>query len=228
MVRADWSQINRKIRECFESRNPLDCLLRLFNYTKDGWVAFNIGGVLREEGRLEEALKYYKIAYERLPLPKYKEMAKQEIEKIERKLAEKPGSEDTLFIVSCTRRKIWEVENAPKYVPAKDAYIGDTMRNWLRLDESKNNWWIIFSSKYGFIEPDHPIKNYDIHFVRSPDAISEDTLLRQILFHEFDGLKIADFKKIYFVGTDEYYRKLRLVFLRAGKELEKYEVSKED
>lgn len=228
MSRTDWSRINRRIRECFESANPLECLIRLFNSTEDGWVAFNIAGLLQDEGRLDEALKYYKIAYERLPLPKYKAMAKQEIEKIEKKLAEKDSSEDILFIVSCTRRKIWDVKSAPKYVPAKDAYIGDTMKNWLNSDESKTNRWIIFSSKYGFIEPDHPIKNYDIHFVKSPEAISEDTLLRQILFHEFDGFKIADFKKIYFVGTDDYYRKLRLVFLRAGKELERYELPKKD
>lgn len=97
MSRTDWSRINRRIRECFESANPLECLIRLFNSTEDGWVAFNIAGLLQDEGRLDEALKYYKIAYERLPLPKYKAMAKQEIEKIEKKLAEKDSSEDILF-----------------------------------------------------------------------------------------------------------------------------------
>jgi len=46
------------------------------------------------------------------------------------------------------------------------------------LEESKKYPWIIFSSKYGFIEPDHPIKEYDIHFRDDrKKAVSDETLL---------------------------------------------------
>jgi len=97
-----------------------------------------------------------------------------------------------------------------------------------KVEESKRFPWLIFSSKYGFIEPDHPIKNYDIHFIECPGAISEETVLRQILHQEFDGLKIVKFSKVYFVGSEGYFRKLWSIFMRAGMELEKYELPEED
>jgi|Deesub1362B_J571_1020462.scaffolds.fasta_scaffold00363_16 tetratricopeptide (TPR) repeat protein len=228
MTKFSWSVINRKIKDCISSRDPLECLLRLFQETDDGWVAFHIGNILKDEGRLEEALNYYKKAYERLPLPKYKDMAKSEIEKLENELVEKlANNRDILYIVTCTEKKIWAEEDAPKYVPAKEAYIGSTMKKWLKSEKAKKYPWLIFSSKYGFIEPDHPIKNYDIHFIEHPGAVSEETILRQILHQKFDGFKIVDFNKVYFVGSENYFRKLKSIFMRAGMELERYGLSGE-
>ncbi|MHA1506236.1 MAG: DUF6884 domain-containing protein [Candidatus Asgardarchaeia archaeon] len=225
---VDWSIINEKIKECLNSTDPLSCLLRLFEETDDGWVAFKIGKILEGSNRLEEALSYYKDAYERLPLPKYKNMAKKRIEDIEKKLSVsstvETNNKRTLFIVACTKRKIWDLsEDAPKYVPASEAYVGTTMKRWLNSKESKKYPWIIFSSKYGFIERDHPIRNYDIHFINSPGAVSEETLLRQIIYQKFDEIRISSFNKVYFVGSEDYFRKLKQVFARAGMELEKYE-----
>ncbi len=225
---TSWSIINKKIKDCINSRDPLDCLLKLFQETDDGWVAFHIGGILKGEGRLEEALDYYKKAYERLPLPKYKDMAKSEIEKLEKELEKLANNKNVLFIVTCTEKKVWAEKGAPKYVPAKEAYIGSTMKRWLKSEGSKKYPWLIFSSKYGFIEPDHPIKNYDIHFIKDPGAISEETVLRQILHQEFNGFKIVDFDRVYFVGSENYFRKLKSIFMRAGMELERYELSGEN
>jgi hypothetical protein len=114
----------------------------------------------------------------------------------------------------------------PKYVPAREAYTGQYMKDWLNSDESKKYPWLVFSSKYGIIEPDHPIRNYDIHFIWHPGAISEKTILRQILFQEFNGLEIKNFDIVYFVGSLEYYRKLKQVFAKAGMELHYYELGK--
>ena len=66
MTKVSWSVINKRIRKCINSRNPLECLLKLFQETDDGWVAFHIGNILKDEGRLEEALDYYKKAYEKV------------------------------------------------------------------------------------------------------------------------------------------------------------------
>ena len=123
------------LTECLNSKNPLSCLLKLFKETDDGWVAFHIGNVLKDTGKLEEAIEYYKKAYERLPLPKYKEIARVEIEKLEKLVGR--TNKNVLFIVSCTRKKIWGEKNAPKYVPAKEAYTGSTMRNWLKSKKAK-------------------------------------------------------------------------------------------
>ncbi len=137
------------------------------------------------------------------------------------------GGKKVLFIVTCTKSKVWtEGKDVPKYVPAKEAYTGQYMKDWLNSDESKRYPWLVFSSKYGIIEPDHPIRNYDIHFIRHPGAISETTILRQILFQEFDGLEIKNFDIVYFVGSLEYYRKLKQVFAKAGMELHYYELGK--
>jgi len=105
---------------------------------------------------------------------------------------------------------------------------GSTMKKWLKSEESKKYPWLIFSSKYGFIEPDHPIKNYDIHFIEHPGAISEETVLRQVLHQKFDGFKIVDFSRVYFVGSENYFRKLKSIFMRARMELERYELSGEN
>jgi len=168
---ADWTEINERISNCLSSGNPIECLKRLYNETKDGMVAFKLGELFETQGDLNEALKYYTIAQEKFPLEEWKERARKRIEDIKAKLAREEDQDKVLFIVSCTRSKIWEKDKSRKYVPAKEAYIGKTMRIWLALEESKKYPWIIFSSKYGFIDPDHPIKNYDIHFVDDRDKL---------------------------------------------------------
>ena len=131
----------------------------------------------------------------------------------------------TVYIVSCTRKKIWDFDpNAPKKVLAKDAYKGSTFLKWLQYVEQKNNVkWYIFSSKYGIIEPEHPIENYDIYFVRDVDkAIPEDTIIEQIKKH---GIHKA--RNVYFVGSDDaYYDKLKRIFEKAGVKLHRFELRK--
>ena len=198
-----WEYINKKIKNCIESLNPLNCLLELFKETDDGMVAFKLAELFESKGDLCNALKYYKLAHERFPLDKWRKIAQEKMDYVKTKLNDQMK---TLFIVSCTKSKIWEIDDSKKYVPAKEAYIGDTMKLWLMLEESKKYPWIIFSSKYGFIDPDHPIKEYDIHFRDDREkAVSDETLLRQIQYHEFKyrcrSFKIKDFETIYFIGS---------------------------
>lgn len=220
-----WKYINKRIKDCMKSPNPLDCLLELFKETDDGMVAFKLAELFESKGGLCNALKYYKLAHERFPLDKWRKIAQEKINDIKTKLTDHWMG--TLFIVSCTKSKIWETDDSRKYVPAKEAYIGDTMKLWLMLEESKKYPWIIFSSKYGFIEPDHPIKEYDIHFKDDREkAVSDETLLRQILYHEFKyrcrSFKIKDFETIYFIGSKEYYGELKKVFDKANLKFEIY------
>jgi len=131
-----------------------------------------------------------------------------------------------LWIVSCTCKKIWDTNpNAPKKVPAKDAYKGSTFLKWLRYTANKQNTvaWYIFSSKYGIIEPEHLIENYNIHFIRNSDkAISEDTIIEQIKKH---GIHRA--RNVYFVGSSNaYYDKLKRIFEKAGVKLHRFELRK--
>ena len=130
----------------------------------------------------------------------------------------------TVYIVSCTRKKYWDVYKAtePKTLPAKDAYKGSTFLRWLQYVEQNDVTWYIFSSKYGIIEPDYLIENYDIHFIRDSDkAIPEHMLLRQIIKY---GIHKA--KNVYFVGSDDaYYDKLKRIFEKAGIVLRRFRFS---
>ncbi len=57
--------------------------------------------------------------------------------------------------------------------------------------------------------------------------VSEETVLGQILHQEFGRFKIVDFDRAYFVRSENYFRKLRLIFMRAEMEPERYELSRE-
>lgn len=133
-----------------------------------------------------------------------------------------------LFIISCTKLKIWDLRENRKFVPAKEAYIGKTFKKWVDSEQSKKCLWIVFSSRYGFIDSDHPIKNYNLHFVRDGDyAISENFLIYQIENEYFEchevKFKIKDIPNIYFIGSKEYYSKLKEIFKKCGIELKFYD-----
>ena len=104
----------------------------------------------------------------------------------------------------------------------KSAYIGSHFKQWLDSKEGKKYHWLVFSGKYGILEPEHPIRNYDIKF-GEPGSISKETISHQILYHNFCGFKIRDFKEIYFVGSKDYYEKLLPIFQDAGLALKFYE-----
>lgn len=218
LISSDWITINRKlIPECLQSDNPINCLKRLYEQTGDGMVAFKLGELLESKGDFDEALKFYEIAHNRFPLPSWIKRAEERIRQIKERMKSQEVDEKVLFIVSCTKSKIWDNGESRKLVPAKEAYTGFTMRVWLMLDESKRFPWVIFSSKYGFIDPNQPIENYNIHFVKNRDkAVSEETLKEQIKHNEFkyrgSKFRISDFDKVYFIGSREYYDELKQIF----------------
>ena len=128
----------------------------------------------------------------------------------------------SLFIVSCTKEKIWEYEkDAQNFICAKKAYRGEDFIYFLNLItkydlENKNFNWIIFSGKYGFIEPEHPIAYYDV-YLGNPNQypISLETLqnqARQMRWwrdnrNNFKKIKLINFKKIVCVNCDLIYIK---------------------
>jgi tetratricopeptide (TPR) repeat protein len=130
---VSWREINRRIEECRRGSDPIICLCRLFEETRDGMVAFALAEEYEKSGNLEDALRYFKEAEERFPRERYKNLARERWMEIERRLEHRASVDDgVLFIVSCTGDKIWrENPNADRYVPAKDAYTGETVRSWL-------------------------------------------------------------------------------------------------
>jgi len=71
-----WDEINRRINECKRLSSyseRLNCLLQLYDQTKDGMVALEIGEESYSEGQLEQAVKYYEKAERRFPFGRMEE-----------------------------------------------------------------------------------------------------------------------------------------------------------
>ena len=130
----------------------------------------------------------------------------------------------TLLVVACTKTKIWDIDkDAPNFVPAQFAYQGKDFHNFLLwLDSSARRIaldrgdfrWIILSAKYGYIEPWHPICNYNVKFGdETTGPISDETLYRQVMYQSrWSGIYLKDFKTVICCGSKVYADKVRVSF----------------
>lgn len=232
----------RRCRRIPDINERIACLKELFREKQDGMVALALGEELEANGELEEALKYFEEAERLFPLPAYKERARvaalrirDKILKERRKIEgiEAPPTPEitkinldehdpqtTLIVVACTKTKIWDLdENAPEFVPARMAYQGDSFRKFLRWAEDngleqKGFKWIILSAKYGYIEPWHPISNYNVTFDdEATGPISDETLYRQVMYQtRWSGISLKSFKRIICFGSKFYVDKVRKSF----------------
>ncbi len=189
---TDWGSINRRIADCRRSSDPLACLIALFDETGDGFVALNAAQVSEAIGTrhaLEEARRWFETAASRLPIERWKRVALDGVARVSQALPSPDGEgappeRGTLVVVGCTKRKIWDDDpSAPLFVPARDAYTGPSLPEWVRQgrDEPSGARWLFLSAKYGFIEPDHPIGRYDVTFSQPASGpISSDSLRAQV------------------------------------------------
>ena len=231
-----WERINREIRRCIESYSTpqarINCLMRLLSiYGEDGMILYALGEEYELMGDLDQAEEYYIRAEEAFPLRCYKHMARKGAERVRRlkKMESFRGRQgpsitpideeisdqnEALYVVACSKKKVWDVDaSAPPYVPARLAYRGDGFLKFLRFIEpleGKGVRWLILSAKYGFIEPWHPITNYDVSFDDpTTGPISDDALRNQVLYQtRWDDEKpLKDFKVVIVFGPDTYVRK---------------------
>jgi len=239
-----WREIIKRINECKKlstEQERLNCLLRLYEETKDGMVALEIGEEYYRRGQLEQAIKYYNEAEKRFPLDKWKTKAREKRNVAEReleghkKLVEiSPAPEisydpkTTLFVVSCAKSKIWdEDKNAPSYVPARHAYRGEDFLKfvyWFEKNqmEMKGFKWLILSAKYGYIEPWHPIGRYDVCFDDEDSGpISDETLYSQVMKQRRfeDTVYLKDFKKVVCFCRRTYLQRVHKSFRDTDAEI---------
>jgi len=234
---GQWERINWEIRRCIESYSTpqarISCLMKLLSkYGEDGMILYALGEEYELMGDLDQAEEYYIRAEEAFPLRCYKHMARKGAERVRRlrkmrisrgrpgpsttPIDEKISEQDeTLYVVACSKKKVWDIEaSAPLYVPARLAYRGDGFLKFLRFIEpleSAGVRWLILSAKYGFIEPWHPIANYDVSFDDpTTGPISDDTLRNQVLYQTrwSNGKPLRDFKVVIVFGPDTYVRKV--------------------
>ncbi|MEM3382273.1 MAG: hypothetical protein QXO75_07655 [Nitrososphaerota archaeon] len=239
-----WNEINQRIKECrklSEASERLKCLLSLWDSYQDGMVAYAIGEEYESQNRHHEALEYYKEAEKRFPLPKYKDTASNAIARVQRRLKEMKKFESpplnskidltsfdpktTLIVVPCTKTKIWDEDpNAPQFVPARYAYCGPDFRKFVKLLEndrleSKGYKWLILSAKYGYIEPWHPIGNYDVSFNdANTGPISDDSLKDQVMNQKRWGntIPLKEFRTVICFDSATYLTKVKESFKNTG------------
>lgn len=111
-----------------------------------------------------------------------------------------------LVIISCGRAKIWDKQPNLGAVQAKDAYSSPVFKAGRRYAEHFAEKWVILSAKYGFLEADQLIEQYNLSFYE-PQAVQKHTLQRQV--HE---LGLSRFQTIGVVGSDIYWRNAHTAF----------------
>ena len=72
---TDWRQIQARIRKAKNSPDALSKLSELFQRTRDGMVAWELGAIEEKSERTSEAVKWYTVAAERFRRAEWKKKA---------------------------------------------------------------------------------------------------------------------------------------------------------
>lgn len=220
-----WREINDSIRACKATPNPIRCLQQLFIKTRDGHVAMALGTEYEALAQFGEARQWFETAAQRYPKPEFKSNAQAALRRVGSKLqagATSHGDEShraELHVVECSKSKIWDQNtDAPRFVPARDAYQGEAIRNWRADTRSSTDRWLVLSARYGFIDADQPIENYDVTFSNTGTGpITKDALRAQVLGQTrwSDKMPIGRFRRVVVHGGEHYVKNVRAAFVDA-------------
>jgi len=86
---ADWRQIQARIRKAKNSLDPAAKLSELYQRTRDGMVAWEIGAVEEKNGRSDEAVKWYKVAADKFRRADWKKKAEDALARLGAEAPEK-------------------------------------------------------------------------------------------------------------------------------------------
>jgi hypothetical protein len=115
-----------------------------------------------------------------------------------------------------------DTDTTPRFVPARDAYRGKAISSWLQDSRAETERWLILSARYGFIDPDQPIENYDVTFSRpATGPITVDALTAQVEHQVLwpDARPIRQFSRVIVHGGDAYFERVRLAFSGVGAQV---------
>jgi len=116
---------------------------------------------------------------------------------------------DTLCVIQCGKKKIWDVKPWLGKVPAKEAYISSYVRTLIKYAEKfHRNSWVILSAKYGFLHPWELIENYNISF----NDIEITNELIQKLRKQANEKGLMKYDKIIVLAGSKYCQICELVF----------------
>jgi hypothetical protein len=90
---ADWRQIQARIRKAKTAADPAAKLSELYQRTRDGMVAWEIGAVEEKNGRSDEAVKWYKLAADKFRRADWKKKAEEALTRLGAEAPEKHETE---------------------------------------------------------------------------------------------------------------------------------------
>ncbi|HKV49323.1 MAG TPA: hypothetical protein VJN69_14615 [Candidatus Acidoferrales bacterium] len=115
---ADWRQIQARIRKAKNSLDPAAKLSDLYQRTRDGMVAWEIGAVEEKNGRSDEAVKWYKVAADKFRRADWKKKAEDALARLGVEAPEKQevvgdGSELNNSMIEAEHADIHKEQAAP-------------------------------------------------------------------------------------------------------------------
>ncbi|MDP2858741.1 MAG: hypothetical protein Q8P50_12285 [Bacillota bacterium] len=117
-----------------------------------------------------------------------------------------------LVIIPCGRAKIWKACPWAGPTPAKDAYVGAPFKVNREFAEASGARWLILSAKYGFLDPDTRIEDYNKAFtIPSSDPIGMSELRRQVR-----EMGLASYGSVVALGGSEYSSRVSAAFEGTG------------
>jgi hypothetical protein len=118
----------------------------------------------------------------------------------------------TLAIVQCGQKKIWDRNPVAGPTAAKDAYVSPYFKKNRAYAERFTNQWVILSAKYGFLDPDRKIRNYNVTFLKP----STHPILADELRQQMRQMHLSNFKEIVVIGGAYYGLMIQQAFDKTG------------
>lgn len=117
-----------------------------------------------------------------------------------------------LCIVQCGGQKVWKKNPQLGPVIAKDAYTSPYFKKNIAYALKFGDRWVILSAKYGFLDPDDMIEDYNVTFkVKKSGPISVDELREQVKSKRLDS-----YNEVTVLGGKEYLEVVRRAFEGMG------------
>ena len=122
-----------------------------------------------------------------------------------------------LVVVPCGQAKIWKKKPTHGPAKAKNAYIGAPFRVNRTFAERFADKWIIFSAKYGLIDPDFIIpEDYEVTFTKpSTNPITIDDIKNQLKNRK----DLLGYDAVIALGGQDYTDIVKQVFRNFSKVL---------
>lgn len=115
---------------------------------------------------------------------------------------------NTLCIVQCGGQKIWKKYPNIGHVKAKEAYTSPYFKKNRDYAKRYGDNWVILSAKYGFLNPDEKIEDYNVTFkMKKSSPISYKELRNQV---ESKGLD--KYSTILVLGGKDYFDAVKAAF----------------